>query len=245
MVEEEETRRVVLVTGSSGGIGEAIARRFDSDGYSVVCHGFQSVEAGQLLASELSDAMYVDGDVRAEEDVARISHAVRERYGTLDALVNNAGVAVRIPHASLDEVTDEIWDTILGVNLVGPWKMIRAFRDLLQSRAGSVVNIGSIAGLSVSGSSIPYAVSKAGLLHMTRLLAVALGPEIRVNAVAPGFIETPLTSEWDDVKRTIKTKAPLRRLGEVDDIAGAVAFLAVNEYATGVVLPVDGGMHLA
>ena len=236
--------KVALVTGSSSGIGAAVARRLAADGATVVVNSSSSVEAGEAVAAEI-DGSYVRGDVADEDGAAALVEAAVDRHGRLDVLVNNAGTTVAIPHADLDAVTADHWRTILGVNVVGTWQVTRAaVAHLRASGEGSVVNISSIAGVRPRGSSIPYAVSKAALNHLTVLLANVLGPEIRVNAVAPGFVDTPWTADWHDIRAAVEATAPLRRAGHPEDIAAAVSGLVHSTYATGQVLVVDGGMHL-
>ena len=146
----------------------------------------------------------------------------------------------------LDGIDTEDWEHILGVNVVGAWNTVKAAVHLLRgSQLGMVVNVSSMAGIRVTGSSIPYSVSKAALNQLTRLLAKALGPEIRVNAVAPGFIETPWTSDWVERRREIIDLTALRRVGNPEDVAEVVAMLAATSYVTGEIITVDGGLSLA
>jgi ketoreductase RED2 len=148
--------------------------------------------------------------------------ATVEAHGRLDILVNNAGTTEVIPHHDLAAVTDEVWHRILDVNVLGTWKVTcAAVPHLEASGAGSVVNITSIAGVRPRGSSIPYAVSKAALNHMTVLLANTLGPAIRVNAVAPGLIDTPWTETWDEIRAAVRATTPLKRSGLPEDVAEA------------------------
>jgi ketoreductase RED2 len=243
----ELTDRVALVTGSSSGIGEAVARRLAADGMRVVVNSSTSVEAGERVAASLGDGCghYEQADIADPEQAARLVERAAARWGRLDVLVNNAGYTVRIPHEDLDACTPEVWRRILDVNLVGTWSVTRAaVPHLRNGGAGVIVNVGSLAGERPTGSSIPYAVSKAGLHHMTRLLAAALGPDIRVNAVAPGLIETPWTESWEDLHGLVKVMAPLRRSGTPDDVAEVVAVLVRGEYVTGTVVVVDGGLAL-
>jgi ketoreductase RED2 len=236
--------KVAIVTGSSSGIGAAIARSLVADGATVVVNSSSSVAAGESLASELG-ATYVRADVSDEGEATALVQAAVDAHGRLDILVNNAGTTEVIPHDDLDAVTDEVWHRILDVNVLGTWRVTRAaVPHLRASGAGSVVNITSIAGVRPRGSSIPYAVSKAALNHMTVLLANVLGPEIRVNAVAPGLIDTPWTETWDDVRAAVRATTPLRRSGVPEDVAEATLGLVRSTYSTGVVVLVDGGMHL-
>ena len=183
--------RVALVTGSSSGIGAAVAATFAELGASVVVNSVSSVAEGEQLAATLPDAMYVQADVADPAGAKRLVGATVERYGRLDILVNNAGTTTVIPHDDLDAATSEIWERILRVNMLGPWNVIQAAAPHLRAEGdGVILNITSLAGVRPVGSSIPYAVSKAALNHLTVLLANALGPEIRVHAVAPGLIDT-------------------------------------------------------
>jgi ketoreductase RED2 len=239
-----EPQSVALVTGSSSGIGAAIARALHAAGWRVVLNGHRDQEAGSALAAALGDAVYVDADVSRADDARRLVEEAVAATGRLDAVINNAGIARRIPHEDLDAVDDAFWDLVMAVNLKGPWNVARAARPHLVASRGQIVNTGSIAGFTPVGSSIPYSVSKAGVLHLTRLLAKALGPEIRVNAVAPGYIETPLTREWQPLREHVVAHAPARRLGMPEDVARAVLALLALDYVTGAVLPIDGGLSL-
>lgn len=236
---------VALVTGSSSGIGAAIARSLAGAGMTVVVNSRSSVESGQALAAELPDASYLQADVADEDDAQRlVAHAV-DRHGRLDLVVNNAGTTERIPHADLDAVTTEVWRRILDTNLLGTWYVTKAaVPHLRESGAGHVVNVTSLAGVRPLGSSIPYAVSKAALNHLTLLLAASLGPTIRVNAVAPGLIDTPWTESWDDMRAMVGQQAPLRRSGTPDEVAQVVLGLHRSSYITGQVVVADGGLHL-
>ncbi|BAL90266.1 putative short-chain dehydrogenase [Actinoplanes missouriensis 431] len=242
--------KVALVTGSSSGIGAGIARRLAGDGWRVVVNSrASSAGAGAALAAELPGAGYVPADVADEQESARLVETVLERFGRLDVLVNNAGRTVPIPHPDLTAATPAIWREIFDLNVIGTWQTtVAAMPALRKSGAGCVVNISSIAGSRPAGSSIPYAVSKAAVEHMTRLLARVAGPEVRVNAVAPGLVETPWVTGSDfftPIAEQVSAIAPLRRVGQPADVADAVAALIGASYTTGQVLLVDGGVHLA
>ncbi len=238
--------KVAIVTGSSSGIGEALARALAASGVSVVVNSATSVAAGKAVAASLPDAVYEQADIADDDACRSLVAAATRRFGRLDILVNNAGTTKVIPHADLDAVTDEVWRDIFEVNVLGTWHMIRAAVPALRdSGSGSILNITSLAGERPVGSSIPYAVSKAGLNHLTLLLAKALGPQIRVNAVAPGLIDTPWTASWDAMREAVRAQAPLRRSGAPADVAGAVLGLLQSDYVTGQVLTVDGGLALA
>jgi ketoreductase RED2 len=239
------TGRVALVTGSSSGIGAAIAGAFAGHGAHVVVNSVSSVAEGQQLAASLPGATYIQADVADPVQAKHLVDATVEQQGRLDIVVNNAGTTEVIPHHDLDAATTEIWERILAVNVLGTWNVIQASAPHLRATGdGVILNITSVAGVRPVGSSIPYAVSKAALNHLTALLANALGPEIRVHAVAPGLIDTPWTADWDVVRDTVRQTAPLRRSGTPDDVADACVGLVGTRYATGQVLVVDGGLAL-
>jgi NAD(P)-dependent dehydrogenase (short-subunit alcohol dehydrogenase family) len=240
---------VALITGSTSGIGAAIARRLASDGFSVVLHSRSSVEIGQALARELGSAIYVQADLTDDADRVRLIREAVAAWGRLDVLVNNAGISRVIPHADLAAATPTVWSDLHEVNVVAPFRLIAeaetALRDAAQrGRPGSVINISSHAGVRPKGASIPYAATKAALNHMTRLLALSLAPDIRVNAVAPGLVDTPLTADWTQAQELWKTRAPMRRSASPEDIAQAVAMLVASDYLTGEILLSDGGLNL-
>lgn len=236
--------KVALITGSSSGIGRAIAQRLADEGARVVVNSVRSVEAGEQLAASLPEAVYLQGDVADEEAAADLVRRASERWGRLDVLVNNAGATTRIPHHDLDAVSAELFRQTLDVNLVGPWNVTRAAVPHLREQGGDIVNVSSIAGVRPTGSSIPYATSKAALNHLTRLLANVLGPTIRVNAIAPGLIATPWTEDWKDMHRAVEARAPLERVGTPEDIAETCLGLLTSGYVTGEVIVADGGIHL-
>jgi ketoreductase RED2 len=237
--------RVALVTGSSSGIGAAVAARFAELGAAVVVNSTSSVTAGRQVADDLPDALYVQADVSDPTQAEGLVDAAVEHYGRLDIVVNNAGTTAVIPHDDLDAATPEIWEKILRVNVIGTWNVVRAAAPHLRASGdGVILNITSLAGVRPVGSSIPYAVSKAALNHLTVLLANVLGPEIRVHAVAPGLIDTPWTEGWDEVRAAVRERAPLQRSGTPGDVADACVGLISARYATGQVLVVDGGVAL-
>ncbi|MGA8134897.1 MAG: SDR family oxidoreductase [Pseudomonas gingeri] len=241
--------RVALVTGSTSGIGAAIARVLSQAGYALVLHSRNSAETGRAMAAEMKQAIYVQADLAFEADRVRLINEAIAAWGQLDVLVNNAGISRVIPHGDLASASSAAWHELNEVNVVAPFHLVTlaesALRDAARyRRAGSVVNISSHAGIRPKGASIPYAVSKAALNHMTRLLAVSLGPEIRVNAVAPGLVDTPLTAEWTEAQELWRTRAPMRRAASPDDIAKAVLMLVESDYLTGEILLSDGGLNL-
>ncbi|HBK06653.1 MAG TPA: short-chain dehydrogenase [Acetobacteraceae bacterium] len=242
-------RPVALVTGSTSGIGTGIARRLSADGYAVILHSRSSVQAGESLAAELGNASYVQADLAVEADRIRLVRQAATLWGRLDVLVNNAGISQVIPHTDLAAATPEVWQRLNDVNVVAPFRLIAEAEPFLRAagrsgRAGCVVNVSSHAGVRPKGASIPYAATKAALNHVTRLLALSLAPDIRVNAVAPGLVDTPLTADWTAAQRLWREHSPMRRAARPEDIAQAVAMLIASDYLTGEILLSDGGLNL-
>ena len=243
------TAPVALVTGSTSGIGEGIARRLVADGYRVVVHSRSSASIGQALARELGHAVYVQADVAVEAERVRLVNEAVAAWGRLDVLVNNAGISQVIAHADLAAATPDIWHALYEVNVVAPFRLVAAAEAALRASAAGgkpacVVNVSSHAGVRPKGASIPYAATKAALNHVTRLQAVALAPAIRVNAVAPGLVDTPMTADWTQAQQLWRESSPMRRAATPQDIAQAVSLLLAADYVTGEVLLSDGGLNL-
>ena len=241
-------KQVALVTGSSSGIGAAVAQRLAAEGMRVVINSARSVAAGEELARSLPDARYVRADVAEPAEAAGLVAETVAAYGRLDVLVNNAGRTRVIPHDDLDAATSEVWQEVLALNVLGTWQMVRAAAPHLRASGdGCIVNISSVAGTRPVGSSIPYAVSKAAVNHLTVLLAKALGPDIRVNAVAPALTETPWTRDdafFQNIAEHVRRSTPLGRVGQADEVAEVVLGVLRARHMTGAVLPVDGGAAL-
>lgn len=243
--------KVAIVTGSTSGIGERTARRLAAEGARVVVNSSSSVEAGEAISAELGDladtgdSIYVQADVADELQARSLVQAALDRWGRLDIVVNNAGWTKVIPHDDLEAVTDDIFRRILDVNLFGTWFLTRAAMPHLEASGdGVVINVSSVAGVRPVGSSVPYAVSKAAINHLTLLLANVSGPEVRVNAVAPGLVATPWTDDWDAMHAAVAAMAPLGRSATADDVAEVIIGLARASYVTGEVVLVDGGLSL-
>lgn len=237
--------KAVIVTGSSSGIGAAVARRLAGLGAGVVVNSASSAEAGQRVAAGLADAVYVQGDIGDPATAAALVGAAHGRWGRLDGLVNNAGVTVDVPLHDLDAVKPEHWDKVLRTNVVGTFLVSQAALPLLrQADDGWIVNVTSLAGIRQAGSSLPYAVSKAALNHLTTIMAKHAGDGVRVNAIAPGLVATPWTENWDERKAGVEQVAPLHRVATPDDVADACLALISSRYATGQTLVVDGGLGL-
>ncbi|MDO9023034.1 SDR family oxidoreductase [Zwartia sp.] len=241
--------RVALVTGSTSGIGAAVARRLSNDGFAVILHSRNSVEEGQALVRELGLAAYVQADLAKEADRERLIREAIAQWGRLDVLVNNAGISGVIPHADLLAATPDVWHELHEVNVVAPFRLVAYAESALREagargKPGCIVNVSSHAGVRPKGASIPYAATKAALNHVTRLLALSLAPHIRVNAVAPGLVNTPMTANWTQAQQLWKERAPMGRAASPEDIAQAVAMLVASDYLTGEILLSDGGLNL-
>ena len=249
----------VVITGASTGLGRAIAVEVAKRGSALVVVNYASStqeaeETARLVEAQGAKAVLVQGDVAIDEDCKRIVAAAAST-GRIDALFNNAGVTKFAPnHADLDAVNAEDFLRLYSVNVVGAFQMVRAARALLEAapQPGAVVNTASIAGVVGNGSSVPYAASKGAMTTMTLSLARALGPSIRVNAICPGFIDTPWFSKVMDDERTERLRAaskaatPLKVASTAEDVAASAVFFAspASRHVTGETLLIDGGLHL-
>ncbi len=237
--------RVALVTGGGTGIGRAIALALAGSGASVAVNYSKSRADAEQTAEAIracgGHAIAVQADVSVQRDAEEMASRVVQDLGRLDILVNNAGITRFIDHTDLDALTDEVWDRIFAVNVKGAFFCTRAAVRVMTE--GRIINIGSIAGLRGTGSSIAYAASKAAVHTMTKSLARALAPRITVNAIAPGIIETPwYTGRETEVARFVQA-IPVTRLGRPEDIAHiALALATADNFITGQVIIVDGGM---
>lgn len=238
--------KVALITGSTRGIGAAIARLLDKQGMKLIITSATSQSEGQALAKQLTHAEYVTADLTNNQDCDRLIDTTLKHFSQLDVLINNAAISQQIPHHQLDLISDELFYRHLNVNLLGPWRLIQRAAAYLEKQApANIINISSIAGTSVMGSSIPYAVSKAALNHMTKLLAKTLAPSIRVNAIAPGFVATERTQNWHDLQQDYFKRVPLQEICTPEIIAKTVLYVLENQLITGNILEIDGGYHLS
>ena len=237
---------VALVTGGGVRIGRAIALGLAESGYDLVV-SYRTSKAGAAdVAEAVGDRLgrrvhKVQADLSRESDAARLAHAAAEHFGRLDLLVNSASTFVA---NDLLAVTADEWDAVMSVNVRAPFLMVRETADLLRASTGSVVNIVDLSALHPWTSHPHHSVSKAALLHLTRVMARRLAPEVRVNAIAPGVVLPPDDHSEARVERLRRT-VPLGRIGSPEDVVAAVRFLAGAEYVTGEVIVVDGGAGMA
>jgi 3-oxoacyl-[acyl-carrier protein] reductase len=239
-------RRVALVTGSATGIGRAIAWRLAERGYDVTVNYSKSEaeakETVEGIRARGGGALLFQADVADDTGVRAMVERTVDELGGLDLLVNNAATTYFIPHTDLDGLTSEVWDDILNVNLKGTFFACRAAMPHLKRRKGNIVNIASVAGVAGSGSSIAYAASKGAVITLTKSLAKAFAPEVRVNAVAPGPVQTRWLADHQDMIDQALIQTPLKRAATPEDVAAVALFLAdETSLMTGQVLVVDGG----
>ena len=242
-------KRVALVTGSTSGIGMAIAKQLFEDGFTIAFHSKSSVNVGQALAQNYSGSSYIQANLADQKQICHLITEVISHHGRLDILVNNAGINAVIPHNSLKEASAEIWRELYEVNVIAPWTLIAEAESFLResssnNRPSCILNISSHAGIRPKGASIPYAASKAALNHITRLLAVSLSPQIRVNAIAPGLVETPMTENWIEARKLWKERSPMGRGAQPSEIAQFASMIIASNYLTGEIVTVDGGLNL-
>jgi 3-oxoacyl-[acyl-carrier protein] reductase len=241
-----EPRKVAIVTGSATGTGRACAVQFAKLGFAVTVN-YSKSEADAKETVKLVEACGVPtllckATVADESQVKEMVARTVSTFGRLDVLVNNAGMTHFVAHTDLDALSDAVWDEIFQVNVKGTLYCTRAAMPHLKATKGNIVTITSVAGLSGQGSSVPYCASKAALNCMTQSLARAFGPDVRVNAVAPGPIKTRWLAGREGHVAKFLEQCPLGRAAEPDDIADAVIYLATGTtLTTGQVLVVDGG----
>ena len=242
---------VALVTGGNGGLGQRICHALAKEGAHVAVMYAQSHGQAQGVAGDLTSRYQINAaafacDVVDGAAVERVVGEVTGYFGRLDILVNDAAYNKAIPFADLDSLTMEVWDRIIAVNLTGPMQMIKAVAPVMKAQGrGRIVNIASVAGVGPTGSSIAYAVSKAGLIHLTRCMAVALAPETLVNCVAPGLLEgTRATSNLrrEQIENSAATSL-LKKPADKDDCADMVVTMCRTETMTGQTMVIDSGRY--
>ena len=250
--------KVALVTGGATGIGRATVLALVEAGAAGVAINYRTAKReAEKLAREVSKmrarALCVRADLRSDEEVRRMVQQTAKHFRRLDVLVNNAGVTHWIPLDDLKSLTDDVWDDILDVNLKGAFRCARAAAPLLSKTRGMVINVASISGILAPAtmSSLAYGTAKAALIYLTRGLAIALAPKVRVNAVAPAFTDTKWMKQHygKAYARTLARAAatiPLRRVANPEDVAAAVVGLVTGgDFVTGQTLIVDGGLSLS
>jgi 3-oxoacyl-[acyl-carrier protein] reductase len=230
--------KVAIVTGGTSGMGQATVQELSKRGW-------------QVAAMARSKTPF-KGDVAKDADCRRIASEVLAKWGRIDALINSAGTTKFVAHTDLEGLSAEDIEAIFRVNFIGPFQMIRACAPALKQARGCIVNVSSVASILGTGSSIAYAASKAALDTMSFSLARALGPEIRVNVVAPGYVRTPWqvaahgAAGAEDLERKFAERTPLKAAAEAHDVADAIAWLVEGaRRVTGEIIYVDGGMHIA
>jgi 3-oxoacyl-[acyl-carrier protein] reductase len=256
-MEQQLKGKVAIVTGSASGIGASVALGLARRGADVVVNYSRNEKDAKDVAEQVkaagARALLVQADVAKDEDCRKLADAAMNAWGRIDILVNNAGTTKFAAHTDLAALSAEDWQMIYGVNVIGPFQMMRACVDALKASGdGAVVNVSSVAGVMGVGSSIAYAASKGALNTLTLSLARAFAPEIRVNAVCPGYVATPWFSGRfgeENSKRIADQQAdanPLKRVAYAEDIADAVLFLASPSARniSGEFLLIDSGMHL-
>ncbi|EOD00561.1 3-oxoacyl-[acyl-carrier-protein] reductase [Caldisalinibacter kiritimatiensis] len=242
--------KVALITGGSRGIGKAIAIKLASLGADIIINYVSSEQRAKDVVKEIESVgrkgLAVKADVSKMEEAKNLIDAAIKEFGKIDILVNNAGIT---KDNLLMRMSEEEWDAVLNINLKGTFNVTKSIiRKMIKQKNGSIINISSVVGLTGNAGQCNYSASKAGIVGFTKSLAKEVGKKnIRVNAIAPGFIQTDMTDKLPDkIKEEYIKNIPLNKLGEPDDIANMVAFLAsdLSKYITGQVLTVDGGMTI-
>lgn len=246
------SERVAIVTGSASGIGAATALELARRGWRVAINCSKSLAEANAVAAHCREAIVVQADVGEDAQCRRLAQAALDRWGRIDALVNNAGATKFVAHADLEGLSDEDFLRIYRVNVVAAFQMTRACAAPLKSARGAVVNVSSLAAFLGTGSSIAYAASKGALNTLTLSLARVLGPEVRVNAVQPGVVDTPWMSagygaeRYAAVRQRFADNAPLKAVCTPEDVAATICWLLeAGAMITGETIFVDAGFHLA
>lgn len=236
--------QVVLVTGGGTGLGQAISEHFLARGFRVAATYSRSEAEAKANVEKMRSAggtvELLHADISIARDVEALVGGVYERFGRLDVVVNNASLTRFVPFQNIQGATEEVWDSIMDVNLKGTFMVSRAMAlRMMEGDGGAIVNISSTAGVVPSGSSIAYAVSKAGIIHLTKAMSIALAPKVRVNCVAPALMQTRWWDGHDDAVNTWMRSARFQKAATVEDVAEAVGVLALNASISGQTLVID------
>lgn len=245
----ELMNKVVIITGAGTGVGRAAAIKLAAEGAKVVINYNQSEKEAHKVVNEIKQnggiAIAYKANVANEKEVKELVSQTVQTFGSIDGLVNNASITAQIAMDDLDAVTDDIWDSLFSVNVKGMFYCIKAVVPYMKKQHfGAIVNMGSVAGMTGIGSSIPYAATKSAIHTMTKSLAIALAPSIRVNSISPGAVETRWWAGNEEKMYQLAGKLPLQRISTPDDIAEAIVFQLTQKSITGQVFTIDNGQTL-
>ncbi|MDN3363621.1 SDR family oxidoreductase [Priestia megaterium] len=241
--------KVFIITGAGTGVGKATALKLADMGAKLVINYSNSEKEAKKVVEEIvekgSMAFAFKANVANEHEVNEMIHQTIAQFGRLDGLVNNASITAQIPMNDLESATDDVWDSLYDVNVKGMFHCVKAaVPHMKKQKSGAIVNVGSVAGTTGIGSSIPYAATKAAIHTMTKSLAIALAPHIRVNCISPGAVDTRWWSGNEDKMYQLAGNLPLQRISSPEDIADAILFQLKQESVTGQVFTIDNGQTL-
>ncbi|PVC69069.1 3-ketoacyl-ACP reductase [Priestia megaterium] len=241
--------KVFIITGAGTGVGKATALKLADMGAKLVINYSNSEKEAKKVVEEIvekgSMAFAFKANVASEHEVNEMIHQTIAQFGRLDGLVNNASITAQIPMHDLEAATDDVWDSLYDVNVKGMFHCVKAaVSHMKKQKSGAIVNVGSVAGTTGIGSSIPYAATKAAIHTMTKSLAIALAPHIRVNCISPGAVDTRWWSGNEDKMYQLAGNLPLQRISSPEDIADAILFQLKQESVTGQVFTIDNGQTL-
>ena len=241
--------KVFIITGGGTGIGKTTALKLADMGAKLVINYSNSETEAKKGVEEIAEkggiAFAFKANVANEQEVNAMIHQTITQFGRLDGLVNNASITAQIPMNDLESVTDDVWDSLYDVNVKGMFHCVKAaVPHMKKQKSGAIVNVGSVAGTTGIGSSIPYAATKAAIHTMTKSLAIALAPHIRVNCISPGAVDTRWWSGNEDKMYQLAGNLPLQRISSPEDIADAILFQLKQESVTGQVFTIDNGQTL-